>query len=198
MSVVDVPEEIEVLLDALLKTVPTILLSVVALIIGYILAYVAGDLVRRAFKRTWQDRPVGMSGLNLSVVAGKFAKALVFALAAILAIHILANGGAFGNQRVMVEDYGTRAVLAVLVMFVGAFVADMVSSTVALWLRRGASLPEEIDPTRDLVFLGLIVSVVLVGLGIVFMDNLAVLLMFLAFLAIGVLVILIETRRKMG
>jgi hypothetical protein len=193
----DVPGEIGVLEDILLDAVPTIILAMVTLIIGYILAYVVGEMVREICCRNGRDRATGMSGLKPSVVAGKIAKALVFAVAAILAIQMLADGGLFGNERVMVENYGIRVVLGLLIIFVGAFVADVVSSAVARWLRRGARVPEDTDPTRELVFLGLIISVMLVGLGVVLIDSLVVLLMFVAFLAIGVVLILLEARRKM-
>ena len=183
--------------DILLDAVPTIILAMVTLIIGYILAYAVGEMVREICCRIGRDRATGISGLKPSVMAGKTAKALVFAIAAVMAIQMLADGGLFGDGPAMVEDHGVRFIIGLLIMFVGAFLADIASSAVARWLRRGACTPEETDPTRDLVFLGLIVLVVLVGLGIMLVDSVMVLLMFLAFLVIGVVLILLETRRKM-
>lgn len=193
----DVPGDLDAWLDYIVDAVPIVLMAIVTLIIGYILAYVAGELVREIFCRAGRDRPVGISGLKPSVAAGKMAKALVFAFAAILAIQMLANGGVFGDGRPLIEDYSVRMVLGLLTMFVGAFLADIASATVARWLHGGACVSEDTDPTRELVFLGLIVSVVLVGLGMMLLDNLTVLLMFLAFLVIGVVLILWEARRKM-
>ncbi len=193
----DIPVEIDAWLDIILDTVPSIILAVVTLIIGYILAYVAGEMVREVFCRIGHDRAAGISGLKPSVMAGKIAKALVFAIAAILAIQLLAEAELFGDGQAAVEAYGIRFILGLLIMFVGAFLADITSSVVARWLHGGVCSSEETDPTRELVFLGLIVSVVLVGLGIMLVDSLVVLLMFLAFLVIGVILILAETRRKM-
>ena len=82
-------------------------------------------------------------------------------------------------------------------MFCGAFLADLASATLARWLRGGVCLPEETDPTRDLVFLGLITAVVLMGMGITLLDSLPVLIIYLAFLAIGSAVILLGWRRKL-
>jgi hypothetical protein len=193
----DVPGEIGVLEDILLDAVPTIILAMVTLIIGYILAYVVGEMVRNICCRIGRDHSTGISGHKHSVMAGKIAKAMVFAIAAVMAIHMLADGGLFGEGQAVVENYGIRVVLGLLIIFVGVFMADVFSSTVARWLRRGARISEDTDPTRELVFLGLIISVMLVGLGVVLIDSLVVLLMFVAFLAIGVVLILLEARRKM-
>ncbi len=193
----DIPVEIDAWLDIILDTVPPIIMAVVTLIIGYILAYVAGEMVRELFSRIGRDRVTGKSGLKPSVVAGKIAKALVFAIAAILAIQLLAEAELFGDRQAAFEAYGIRFVLGLLIMFVGAFLSDITSSAVAQWLHGGVCSSEETDPTKELVFLGLIVSVVLVGLGIMLVDSIVVLLMFLAFLIIGVILILAETRRKM-
>lgn len=192
----DIPMEIDVWADIITDTVPSIILAVVTLIIGYILAYVAGEMVTELFSRIGRDRVTGRSTMKPSVMAGKIAKAMVFAVAAILAIQLLAEGQLFGDGQAAFEAYGTRFILGLLIMFVGAFLADITSSAVARWLHGGVCGPEETDPTKELVFLGLIVSIVLVGLGIMLVDSLLVLLMFLAFLVVGVILILAETRRK--
>ncbi|MHC1679947.1 MAG: hypothetical protein AB9860_01685 [Methanomassiliicoccales archaeon] len=183
-------------MDILLDTVPSILLALVTLIIGYILAYVAGEMVKEVFSRIGQDRETESPGSRPSVMAGKIAKALVFAIAAILAIQTLAQDELFGDGQAAVEDYGVRFFLGLMIMFVGAFLSDIASSTVARWLHGGVCSSEETDPTKELVFLGFLASVVLVGLGIVLVNSLAVLLIFLAFLIIGVVLILMESRRK--
>jgi hypothetical protein len=193
----DLPGDLGVFLDTFLETVSSIMMALLTLIIGYILAYVAGEMVREVCCRIGRDRPAGISGLKPSVIAGKIAKALVFAFAAILAIGMLVDDGWFGEGRPFIEETGIRLVLGLLIMFIGAFLADVASSVVARWLHGGACISEETDPTKDLVFLGLIVSVVLVGLGIMLMDSPAVLLIYLAFLIIGVALILMETRHKM-
>lgn len=193
----DFPGEIGAWLDILLDTIPTIIIAIVTLIIGFILAYVAGEMVREVFGRIGRDRATGRSGPKHSVMAGKIAKALVFAVVAISAIQLLAELGPFGEWQATVENYGIRFVLGLLVMFVGAFLSDIASPTLACWLHGGACISEETDPTRELVFLGLIVSVVLVGLGIMIVDSLAVLMIFLATLVIGVTLVLLESRRRM-
>jgi len=192
-----IPGEIGAWLDILLETVPTILIAIATLIIGYILAYVAGQMVREICCHFSGGRPTDIPGPRSSVIAGKIAKAMVFAIAAIISIQMVTDGGLFRDGEALVEDYAVRMVLGLLTMFVGAFLADIASSSIARWLRGGICLPEETDPPRDLVFLGLLVSVVLVGLGIMLLNNLVALLVFLAVLVIGVLTILLETRRKM-
>jgi len=194
--VAEIPVEIDAWREIILDTVPSILLALVTIIIGYILAYVAGEMVMELFSRIGRDRAMGISGLKPSVMAGKVAKAFVFAITAILAIQLLAEDELFGDGQAAIEAYGLRFVLGLLIMFVGAFLSDITSSVVANWLHGGVCSSEETDPTRELVFLGLIVSVVLVGLGIMLVNSLVVLLMFLAFLVIGVMLILAETRRK--
>ncbi len=193
----DVPGEIGAWLDILLDTIPTIIIATATLIIGVILAYVAGEMVREVCCRIGRDRATGRSGPKHSVMAGKIAKALVFAVAAILAIQLLAELGPFGEWQATVENYGIRFILGLLIMFVGAFLSDVASPTLACWLHWGACISGETDPTRELVFLGLTVSVVLVGLGIMFVDSPAVLMIFLAFLVIGVTLVLLESRRRM-
>jgi len=182
--------------DILLDTVPSILLAIVTLIIGYILAYVAGEMVREVFGRFGKDTETGGSAPRPSVMAGKIAKALVFAIAAILAIQTLAQGRLFGDGQAVVDDYGVRFILGLMIMFVGALLSDLASSAVAHWLHGGVCSSEETDPTRELVYMGLIVSVVLIGLGIMLVDSMALLLIFLAFLVIGVVLILMGTRRR--
>lgn len=184
-------------MDILFDTVPSILLAIVTLIIGYILAYVAGEMVREVFCRIGQDRETGGPAPRPSIMAGKIAKALVFAIAAILAIQTLAQGRLFGDGQAAVDDYGVRFILGLMIMFVGALLSDLASSAVAHWLHCGVCSSEETDPTRELVYIGLIVSVVLVGLGIMLVDSLVWLLMFNALLMIGVTLILLRFRRKM-
>ena len=192
----DVPVDIGDLLDTFLEVVPTVVIAIATIVIGYVLAYVAGQAVRSVLSGVGTDRSAGLSGLKPSVIAGKITQALIFAIVAILAIQIMADGGAFGGLD-FIRDYGIRFVLGVVIMFCGAFLADMASTALARWLRGGVCLPEETDPTRDLVFLGLITAVVLMGLGIMLLDSLPVLMIYLAFLVIGVAVILLGSRRRL-
>jgi len=192
----DVPGEFGAWLDILLDTVPNVIIAIATLIIGFILAYVAGELVREVCCHFGRDRAVGISGSKVSMVAGKIAKALVFAISAVFAIDVLVDSGLFGDGGPLVENYAIRLVVGLLVMFVGAFLADLTAATVAKWLHGGSCELKETDPTRELVFLGIIVSVVMMGLGIMTVDSPAVLLIFLAFLVIGALMIFLQTRRK--
>ncbi len=192
----DVPAQIDDLLETFLEVVPTVVTAIATIIIGYILAYVAGQAVRSVFSGIGEDRPIGLSGLRPSVIAGKITQALFFAFVAILAIQIMSDGGAFKGLS-FIRNYGIRFVLGIVIMFCGAFLADLASAALARWLHGGVCLPEETDPTRDLVFLGLITAVVLMGLGIMLLDSLPVLVVYLAFLVIGVVVILLGSRRRL-
>jgi len=192
----DVPVEIGAWLGILLDTVPNVIIAIATLIIGFILAYAAGELVREVCCHFGRDRTVGISGSKVSIVAGKIAKALVFAIAAMFAIDALLDSGLLGDGGTLVENYAFRLVIGLLVIFVGAFVADLTAATAAKWLHGGSCELKETDPTKELVFLGLIVSVVMIGLGIMTVDSPVVLLIFLAFLVIGVIVIFLDTRRK--
>lgn len=192
----DVPADIGDLMDIFLDVVPTVVTAIATIIIGYVLAYVAGQAVRSVFSGIGSDRPAGLSGLKPSVIAGKITQALLFAIVAILAIQIMADGGAFLGLD-FIKDYGIRFVLGIAIMFCGAFLADLTSSALARWLHGGVCLSTETDPTRDLVFLGLITAVVLMGLGIMLLDSLPVMMIYLAFLAIGVAVILLGSRRRL-
>lgn len=192
----DAPIDAGAWLDLVLEVAPTLVLAVSTLIVGYILAYVAGEIVRGTFSRIGKDEVAGTSGLRTSVVAGKITKALVFAIGAVLAFDTLSDLDVFSGEGDRFLDYGARLVVGLLIMFVGGFLADLASAAVARWLHGGSCVTEETDPTRDLVFLGLITSVVLMGLGVMLLDSPAVMLMFLAFLAIGVVLISFEARRK--
>lgn len=192
----DVPVIIGDLLGNFLDIVPTVVTAIATIIIGYVLAYVTGQAVQSVFSGIGADRPTGLSGLKPSVMAGKIAQALVFAFVTILAIQIMSDGGAFAGFS-FIGDYGVRFVLGITILFCGAFLADLASATLARWLRGGVCLPEETDPTRDLVFLGLITAVVLMGMGITLLDSLPVLIIYLAFLAIGSAVILLGWRRRL-
>ncbi len=192
----DVPVSIGDLLDTFLEVVPTVVTAIATIIIGYVLAYVAGQAVQSVFSGVGADRPAGLSELKPSVIAGKITQALIFAIVAILAIQIMADGGTFVGLS-FIRDYGIRFVLGIVIMFCGAFLADMASAALARWLHGGVCVSEETDPTRDLVFLGLITAVVLMGLGIMLLDSLPVLMIYLAFLVIGVAVILLGSRRRL-
>lgn len=180
-------------LDTLLEVVSAAILAMATIIIGYVLGYVAGQAVREAMSGMRRDRPTRLYGLRPSVIAGKITKASVFAIMTIVAIRTMAEGGEFLGLSFL---WG-RSLLGVIMVFIGAFMSDLASVALAGWVRGGACLPEDTDPTRELIFLGLMIAVVLAGLGVLLLESLLALIIYSSLLVGAVVSTLLASRRRM-
>ena len=203
---VDLLDELSAMWDSFLVAVPAILAAIIVLIIGYLVAWAAGKIIRkvvqkagleRFFNQTATGRAFLSSGLYASNLAGMLVMAFVMISFIILAIQVLDMSGVFGDLLTRLANYLPKLFVGVLVLVVGAFFADFLSSFIGRIVRpcspRASSIAEML---KNLLFIGLIAFVVLLALNIMLLTGALVYTLVLGFVIIGVGILLTDALVK--
>ncbi len=204
---VDLLDELSTMWDSFLVAVPAILAAVIVLIIGYLVAWVAGKIIKkvvqkagleRFFNQTATGRAFLSSGLYASNLASLLVMAFVMIFFIILAIQVLDMSGVFGEYLNGLADYLPRVFIGVLVLILGAFFADFLSSFIGRIVR--PMFPEGkqniAEMLKNLLFIGLIAFVVLLALNILLLTGALVYTLVLGFVIIGVGILLTDALVK--
>lgn len=189
---VDLLDELSAMWDSFLVAVPAILAAIIVLIIGYLVAWAAGKIIRkvvqkagleRFFNQTATGRAFLSSGLYASNLAGMLVMAFVMISFIILAIQVLDMSGVFGDMLTRLANYLPKLFVGVLVLVVGAFFADFLSSFIGRIVRPMFAEGKQsiAEMLKNLLFIGLIAFVVLLALNIMLLTGALVYTLVLGF-----------------
>jgi hypothetical protein len=184
------------MLDNIINTLPAILTAIVVIIIGYIVAIVVGKAVKRivgkiGVQRTFDETTAGKalksSGLELPNLISGIVKAFIIVLSIVLAIQILNVGGTFGTYLLTIADYLPRLLGGILIITIGIVFADLLSSFIGKILRPmfPAAKAEIADMLKNLLFIGLIAFILLLGLNTMLLSGSTLYSLILGFVVIG-------------
>ena len=204
---VDLIEELSDMVDSFVEAIPAIIAAIIILIIGYVVAWAAGKIVKRIFKRlrleryfenTATGKVFKSSGLDSANISCWIVKAFIMILAIILAIQVLDMGGVFGDYLYDIADYLPRLFIGVLVLIVGAFLADFLSSFVGKIVRPmfPSDKVEVADVIKNLLLIGLIAFVILLALNIMLLYGTILYTLVLGFVIIGAGILLTDALIK--
>ncbi len=204
---VDLVDELSTMWDDFLLAVPAILAAIIVLIIGLLVAWVAGKIIKmvvrkvgleRFFNQTATGRAFLSSGLYASNLASMLVMAFVMIFFIVLSIQVLDMSGIFGDYLTDLANYLPKVFVGVLVLVLGAFFADFLSSFIGRIVR--PMFPEGkqniAEMLKNLLFIGLIAFVVLLALNVMLLTGALVYTLVLGFVIIGVGILLTDALIK--
>ncbi|HPR98222.1 MAG TPA: hypothetical protein PLC39_02850 [Methanomassiliicoccales archaeon] len=204
---VDLVDELSTMWDDFLLAVPAILAAIIVLIIGLLVAWVAGKIIKmvvrkvgleRFFNQTATGRAFLSSGLYASNLASMLVMAFVMIFFIVLSIQVLDMSGIFGDYLTGLANYLPKVFVGVLVLVLGAFFADFLSSFIGRIVR--PMFPEGkqniAEMLKNLLFIGLIAFVVLLALNVMLLTGALVYTLVLGFVIIGVGILLTDALIK--
>jgi hypothetical protein len=195
------------MLNNIINALPAIIAAIVVLIIGYVIAILVSKAVKRVvgkygIEKTFEGSTLGQglksSGLDLSNLAGGIVQAFVIILSIVLAIQILNIGGTFGTYLSTIADYLPRLLGGILIVTLGLVFVDLLSSYIGRIMRPmfPAAKAEMADMLKNLLFIGLIAFILLLGLNTMLLSGSTVYPLILGFVIIGAGIILTDTLIK--
>jgi len=191
------------MLNNIINALPAIIAAIVVLIIGYVVAIFVSKAVKRVVgkygvEKTFEGSSLGKSfkssGLDLSNLAGGIVKAFIIILAIVLAIQILNIGGTFGTYLSTIADYLPRLLGGILIITLGLVFVDLLSTFIGKVMRPmfPAAKAEMADMLKNLLFIGLIAFILLLGLNTMLLSGSTIYPLILGFVIIGAGIILTD------
>jgi hypothetical protein len=185
------------MLDNIINALPAIVAAIVVLVIGYVVAIFVAKAVKRVVGRvgvqkTFEETTVGKaaksSGSDMSNLTGEIVKIFIIILAIVLAIQILDIGGTFGSTYLStIVDYLPRLLSGILIIALGLVLVDLLSTFIGKILRPmfPAAKAEMADMLKNLLFIGLIAFILLLGLNTMLLSGNTIYPLILGFVIIG-------------
>jgi hypothetical protein len=182
--------------DNIINALPAIVAAIVVLIIGYVVAIIVAKAVKRVVRRigvekTFEESTVGTavksSGSDMSNLTGEIVKIFIIILAIVLAIQILNIGGTFGTYLSTIADYLPRLLGGILIIALGLVLVDLLSTIIGKILRPmfPTAKAEMADMLKNLLFIGLIAFILLLGLNTMLLSGNTIYPLILGFVIIG-------------
>ncbi|HUT26922.1 MAG TPA: hypothetical protein VMW85_02600 [Methanomassiliicoccales archaeon] len=204
---VDLVAELENVLESIIDAIPAVIAAIIVLIIGYFIGTLVGKAVNkivqrmgveRTFDQTTTGRAFRSAGLDLSNFIGGVVRAFIVILAVVLAIEILALGGALGNYLTDVAAYLPRLLAGILIIILGTVFVEVLTSFIGKII--SPMFPEakvEIaDMLKNLLFIGLIAFILLLALDTMLLSGETVYPLILGFVIIGAGILLTDALIK--
>jgi hypothetical protein len=192
-----IEEGINDMVNSIIAAIPSILGAILVLIIGIVVGIVIGKAINkivekfgieRAFDRTDVGRSFKASGFDLSNIVGWFVTAFIVVLTIVWAIEILNVGGTFGVYLLQIADYLPRLLAGILIIILGVVFADLLATFIGKTIRPmfAANKGEMADMLKNLLFIGLIAFVLLLGFDTMLLSGSLIYPLILGFVIIGV------------
>lgn len=184
------------MLDNIINTLPAILTAIAVIAIGYVIAILVGKAVKRVVGKTSVQKALNestagkalkSSDLEVPNLIVGIVKAFIIVLSIVLAIQILNVGGTFGPYLSTVADYLPRLLGGILIIAIGIIFADLLSTFIGKILRPmfPTAKAEMADMLKNLLFIGLIAFILLLGLNTMLLSGSTLYSLILGFVIIA-------------
>ncbi len=193
---VDIMNMLSNMLQNIINAIPSVIAAIVVVIIGYVVGSVVGKAVNKivekvgiekTFDQTSSGKAFRASGLDLSNLVGGIVKAFIIVLSIVLAVQILNIGGTFGAYLVDVANYLPRLLGGILIIILGSVFVEFLTSFIGRIIRPifPAAKVEIADMLRNLLLIGLIAFILLLGLDTMLLSGSTVYPLILGFVIIA-------------
>ncbi len=181
MAVLNITDPLATLWNALIDALPGIAAAVVIVLIGYIVAWVLGYVVKEILLRTGFDKWLTKSKLNkalggasLSVILGTLTKWFVFVIFLAPAARFLRLGD-ISDLLVNFVNWLPNVLVAVVLVLFGVIVADYAADRIRHKKIKGAELTADLVKWISIIFV-FIIALGQLGVKVKFAENVFLLL----------------------
>ena len=193
---VDIIEVLSNMVGDMIAAIPSILVAVIVILIGYGIGIVVGKAanrlveklgMERSFDQTTTGRAFRSAGIDLSSFIGAVLKAFITILAIILAIQILNVGGTIGTYLTAIADYLPRLLGGILIIVFGTVLVDFLASFIGRMIKPmfPEAKAEIADMLKTLLMIGLIAFILLLALDVMLLSGSTIYPLILGFVLIG-------------
>ena len=204
---VDIIEVLSNMVGDMIAAIPSILVAVIVILIGYGIGIVVGKAANRlveklgmekSFDQTVTGRAFRSAGIDLSSFIGAVLKAFITILAIILAIQILNVGGTIGTYLTAIADYLPRLLGGILIIVFGTVLVDFLASFIGRMIKPmfPEAKAEIADMLKNLLMIGLIAFILLLALDLMLLSGNTIYPLILGFVLIGAGIALTDSLIK--